>query len=370
MAHFKTLTLVRPALADERIADTGFEIGWDFGHYGIVPPSEHLHPLSSVRQGWEASRLNFGQRTLLVNRFSRSWLQLRLGAWRSGRVFERSEVSPTYLRQIDVACCPITREILTHGSGIWSDASVDRVCDDGAYAAGNLAVMSQRANQAKADKTVDQLLALARQVAAAPQQSNEFRSNLTAEQWARLAVLASFATPMTHAKAACIPLLVLPPNRLRVLNPVQSLQLILSRQFTQAGHGRRCSSIAGQMPSKETRRAFDNFMSLLLERRTAAKRPAGLLELRHSIEDLWSDPMINSRWQRLALGLTSEACERIVCAAVEGGLAGPSMRWISPAVATENWSLASRGFVSGATNTERSSNAGGNILLMPARKTH
>ena len=80
--------------------------------------------------------------------------------------------------------------------------------------------------------------------------------------------------------------------------------------------------------------------------------------------------MINSRWQRLALGLTSEACERIVCAAVEGGLAGPSMRWISPAVATENWSLASRGFVSGATNTERSSNAGANILLMPARKTH
>ena len=39
MAHFKTLTLVRPALADERLADTGFEIGWDFGHYGIVPPS-------------------------------------------------------------------------------------------------------------------------------------------------------------------------------------------------------------------------------------------------------------------------------------------------------------------------------------------
>lgn len=370
MAHFKTLTLVRPALADERLADTGFEIGWDFGHYGIVPPSEHLHPLSSVRQGWEASRLNFGQRTLLVNRFSRSWLQLRLGAWRRGRVFERSEVSPTYLRQIDVACCPITRELLTHGSGIGSDASVDRVCDDGAYAAGNLAVMSQRANQAKADKTVDQLLVLARQVKAVPQVGQDCKANLTTEEWARLAVLVSFATPMAHAKAACMPLRVLPPNRLRVLNPVQSLQLILSRQFTQAGHGRRCSSIAGQMQSKEARRAFDNFMSLLLERRSAAKRPAGLLELRQSLEDLWCDPLINSRWQHLALKLTSEACERIVCAAVEGGLEGPSMRWISPAVATENWSLASRGFVSGATNTERSSKSGANILLMPARKTH
>ena len=149
-------------------------------------------------------------------------------------------MGPTYLRQIDVACCPITRELLTHGSGIGSDASVDRVCDDGAYAAGNLAVMSQRANQAKADKTVDQFLVLARQVKAVPLVGQDCKANLTTEEGARLAVLVSFATPMAHAKAACMPLRVLPPNRLRVLNPVQSLQLILRRQSPQAGHGRRC----------------------------------------------------------------------------------------------------------------------------------
>ena len=40
------------ALTDhERV---GFELGWDYAHYAVVPPTEHLHPLSPVRQGWDA----------------------------------------------------------------------------------------------------------------------------------------------------------------------------------------------------------------------------------------------------------------------------------------------------------------------------
>ena len=60
--------------------DTGFELGWDYAHYGTVPPTDHLHPLSPVRQGWEAGRDSFGRRTLQANRFTRKWLQLRLNA--------------------------------------------------------------------------------------------------------------------------------------------------------------------------------------------------------------------------------------------------------------------------------------------------
>ena len=50
--------------------DTGFELGWDYAHYAGVPPTEHLHPLSPVRQGWEAGRECFGRRTLLAHRFA------------------------------------------------------------------------------------------------------------------------------------------------------------------------------------------------------------------------------------------------------------------------------------------------------------
>jgi hypothetical protein len=39
--------------------DAGFELGWDYAHYGTVPPADHLHPYSPVRQGWEAGRSNF-----------------------------------------------------------------------------------------------------------------------------------------------------------------------------------------------------------------------------------------------------------------------------------------------------------------------
>ena len=126
---------------------------------------------------------------------------------------------------------------------------MDRVFNDAAYAAGNLAVMSTRANRAKAAYGVDDAMAFVR--ADRGRAGSGQIDGLNAEQWARIAVLTSFATPMPHAKAANLPLLVLPPNRLRVLNPVQSLQVMLSLQFTRAGHARRCAALAGLMPSAE-----------------------------------------------------------------------------------------------------------------------
>lgn len=322
--------------------DTGFELGWDYAHYGTVPPAEHLHPLSPVRQGWEAGREIFGRRTLQSNRFVRKWLQLRLNAWLRGRVFEESQVNPTFLRQIDVPVCPVTRETLTHGTGELSDASVDRVFNDAAYAAGNLAVMSARANRAKNAYGADDAMAFVRQIEAGRLGQID---GLSAEQWARIAVLTSFATPMPHAKAAILPLLVLPPNRLRVLNPVQSLQVMLSLQFTRRGHARRCAALAGLMPSYEARHAFNTFMHTLLARRLAAGRITDAMGERQAVEDLWRDPLVNQRWQRLALRLTADDCERIGRLAAERGLAGGGLRWLTAESATEGWALSSAGYV-------------------------
>jgi hypothetical protein len=321
--------------------DTGFELGWDYAHYGTVPPADHLHPASPVRQGWEAGRAGFGRRTLHPNRFTRKWLQLRLNAWRRGRVFDCEQVNPAFLRQIDVAVCPVTRELLTHGTGELSDASVDRVFNDAAYAAGNLAVMSTRANHAKSGYGADDAMAFVRQIERG--QLGQI-DGLSAEHWARVAVLASFATPMPHASAASLPLLVLPPNRLRVLNPVQSLQVMLSLQFNRAGHARRCTALAALMPSSEARHAFNVFMHTLLARRLAAGRMVDTLAERHAVEDLWRDPLVNQRWQRLALRLTATECEHIGRMAAERGLAGSGVQWLTAESATQRWALESSGY--------------------------
>ena len=321
--------------------DTGFELGWDYAHYGAVPPAAHLHPLSPVRQGWQAGRDAFGQRTLQTNRFVRKWLQLRLGAWLRGRAFEGTQVNPAFLRRIDVAVCPVTREMLTHGTGELSDASVDRVFNDAAYAAGNLAVMSARANRAKSGYGCEDAMAFARQV---EQGKLGQIDGLSAEHWARIAVLVSFVTPMPHARAVALPLRVLPPARLRVLNPVQSLQVMLSLQFTRAGHGRRCAALASLMPSAEALHAFKPFMLTLLARRVAAGQIADPLAERHAVEDMWRDPLVNRRWQRLTLRLTAGDCERIGRVAAERGLAGSAVRWLSSDSATEGWALESAGY--------------------------
>jgi len=323
------------------LPDTGFELGWDYAHYGAVPPAAHLHPLSPVRQGWDAGRAAFGQRTLQTNRFVRKWLQLRLGAWLRGRAFEGTQVNPAFLRQIDVPVCPITRELLTHGTGEPSDASVDRVFNDAGYAAGNLAVMSRRANNAKSGYGSDDAMAFVRQIEAGKLGQID---GLSAEHWARIAVLMSFVTPMPHARAATLPLLVLPPNRLRVLNPVQSLQVMLSLQFTRPGHARRCAALASLMPSVDARQAFNPLMLTLLARRVAAGQITATVDERRVVEDMWKDPLVQRRWQRLALRLTAGDCERIGRMAAERGLAGSGVRWLGADQATEGWALESGGY--------------------------
>ncbi|HSI61153.1 MAG TPA: hypothetical protein VLA16_26585, partial [Ideonella sp.] len=244
--EFETL----PASAQEQ-PQAGFELGWDHAHYGVVPPAEHLHPAHPLRQGWEAGRASFGQRTLKPSRHVRKWLQLRLHAWLRGRSFEGVQVTPHFLAQIDTARCPVTRSALSYATGTGSDASVDRVYNDAGYAAGNLAVISTRANQAKAGLAWHEARALAVQAEARPSGAID---GLAAAEWARLAVLMSYVTPLPHAVAATLPLLVLPPNRLRLLNAIQGLQALVTLQLAHAGWSARIVRLSQLMPDKALRR--------------------------------------------------------------------------------------------------------------------
>ena len=326
---------------DPTLPDSGFEIGWDHARRGLVPPVEHLASKNPIYEGWVAGRAAFGRRTLRDTRHARNWLRLRTNAWLRGRAFDCVHVTPNYLAQIDSTHCPITREALTHATGGPNDASVDRVNNDAGYAAGNLALISARANAAKAAHGWRGALASARRIEAEALASID---GLDAVQWSRLAVLISFATPLGHAEAACLPLVVLPPNRLRVLNAVQALQVLLTLQFTRPGYSKRIAELSGLFAPGEVRQCFHLFAHTLLARRVAAGRLDEPSRLRQAMEDIWCDPLVNRRWQRLSLRLDGHTCEDIVRRAALRCLAGTQCRWLARGAATEGWALEAQGY--------------------------
>ena len=327
-----TLPAVHEAQGTDR---TAFELGWDYAHYRLTPPPEALAGKHPVHQGWQAGAATFGTRTLKPTPQVRKWLQLRMNALRRGRVFEGTQVTPNFLAQIDVAVCPITRTSLTHTSGAGSDASVDRICNQAGYAAGNLAVMSARTNEAKADLGCRDALTVVKQLEAS---GLDTLDGLSALQWSRLAVLMSFATLMKHDEAACLPLLVLPPNRLRLLNPVQALQAVVTLAFTETQAVPRLRELMAHLPAP-SRHDFQVFVLTLQARRLAIGMKTGGADLRHALEDLWTDAAVNRRWQRFALQLDEAACERAVRMAAKLRLGGRGWQWMPQAAATEGWCL-------------------------------
>ena len=335
------MTSSRTPSLPPHLSDPGFEIGWDFAHYRLVPPAEHLLAGNPVRDGWEAGQAVFGARTLRATPHVRKWLQLRLGAWMRGKAFELMQVTPGFLERIEVASCPITGRPLTHGAGSDSDASVDRVNNQAGYAAGNLAVMSVRANQAKSDYGWRDCAAFARQVEAGRLDAID---GLDARQWARLAALTSLCTPMGHREAATMPLLVLPPPRLRLLNPVQALQALLTLAFARPGVPPRQARLLGAFPRSLRPHVQSLFTSLVAYRRAAGFRPTAQA-LRQAMENAWAEPALLALWRRVSLRLDGDACEAIV-----RGLCGHAdrVRWLPHEQATEGWALETGGRVAGS----------------------
>lgn len=307
--------------------DTAFAIGWDHAERGVVPPPEHLHPASPVRQGWQAGREGFGRRSLPAGVHVRRWLQARLDAWLDGIAFDADTVNPALLRRIDVARCPVTREAIGDDGAQPTGPALVRLDEGAGFTAGHLAVVSRRAAEARRGLGVEDMLGRAQAIFDG--RAAEI-AGLDAAGWSRLALLVSFATPLPHARAACLPMVALPPARVRLANPVQALQALLSVQFTRAGHARRCATVGALMPDAETRHAFHAFMHTLLARRLAAGRHTDPIAERHAVEDLWRDPLVQRRWLRLALRLTEADCERVCRIAVDRGLAGTALHRIAP----------------------------------------
>lgn len=320
----------------------GFELGWDYAHYRVSPPAPYGQEASPLRNGLLAGQAAFGLRTLAATRHVRKWLQLRLHAWLRGRSVELVQVTPNYLQQIDVSHCPITRAALSSATLEASDASVDRVRNDAGYAAGNLAVMSTKANHAKAAHGFRDALRFAQQVEA---EQRPGMGGLTAEQWSRIAVLCSFVEPLAHDEACALPLLVLPPNRLRLFNPAQALQAFVSQQLLKPGWSQRLSRFEDLLPGKALRRDFRSFFMTLLPRVLEAGRSGEAAQTRWAIEDAWRASLVQQRWTRFARQLGAAQCETLLARAAARQLGAAQVLSLTDAGATDGWNLATRGYV-------------------------
>lgn len=317
----------------------GFEIGWDFAHHRLTPPADHLHGQHPVRQGWEAGRAAFGARTLKPTRHVRRWLQTRLTAWMQGLPYEGLMLTPRYLAQIEPQQCPVTREVFTHDTGADTDAVVVRLNPRAAYAPGHLALLSRRVAQALGSADVEAVRAMAQQACG---QEPAAPGGLDARQWGRLASLMSLGLAQPHERIAVMPLRVLPPNRLRLLNPVQALQALMTQLFLGEGYARRMTAVASLLPNADARRSYYLFMNAMLARRLAAGWAADRNRLRMALEDAWAHPVIERRWEQLALRLRRADCERIVRLAAQRGLLGGGFRWLDDDAATEGWAVQPR----------------------------
>ena len=148
-------------------------LGEDIALYGLALPEE-ADP--ALVEGYRAGRAKHG-RYRCADRFVRKWIQFRRQALERGRGVS-DDVTVDFLRRIDVPVCPITLVTLTHGERAETDWSIDRLNNNGAYAVGNLAVMSRGANSAKGARGLSEVWELS--------QGDSVVEGLTPQEWARM----------------------------------------------------------------------------------------------------------------------------------------------------------------------------------------
>ncbi|MEQ1804720.1 MAG: hypothetical protein ABL900_05020 [Burkholderiaceae bacterium] len=325
-----------------------FELGWDHARYGVVPTLPQAYDSPALRCGLVAGRASAAPRRRAPSRAVQLWLKLRLQAWCEGQSVEPVQVTPRFVQQLEVSHCPITRAPLGRADSGCGDAAIIRVRHDAAYAAGNLAMLSAKAQRASCAITRAQAQQLARRLDADGPVGSGGLGGLTGAQWARVASLASFVEPATHEQACTQPLLVLPPNRLRLFNPAQALQAFVSRQLLAPGWSLRMSRIEALLPAKGAQRSFQTFFHALLPRVLEAGRNLAAHEQRWAIEDAWRQALVQQRWWAFARQLSAAQCEALVVRAHAKRLGQGLLQALDDRAAVDGWELRQPGQVSTA----------------------
>jgi hypothetical protein len=187
------------AEADSILSDVGrryFDLGWDFAGYFAIKLPPDATP--EMRQGYDEGRRRLTPRE--PSRYDRKWLGLRCSALKRNRVVAPG-VTPEFLQWINHPICPVTTNRMTCATGGDMDWSVDRVFNNGAYAEANLCIMSVKANHAKGDKLLPEVLEI---TANAIRTKNPIHG-LTAREWMRLAAIMVGPHSVGTGQTFCLP---------------------------------------------------------------------------------------------------------------------------------------------------------------------
>jgi len=364
------IELAWPRCEHEQVDSTGFRIGWDHAHHGLVPPPELLLDGSPIGEGWRAARVVHAHRgrSWPANRHTRQWLALRVEAWRAGDEFDLATVTPNHLAQIEARQCPARRTWLGGGEPVQgADApQVARLNPQAAYAAGNLVVLSRAAAQAWQGLGVADLVRRARAAEMAELLSDSRAARITtfgadgpvdaaaiaastaedeqavpatldAAAWWRLAALRSFATPLPATDAARMPLAALPPNRVRVLNAVQALQVLLTLRLAMPDWCAQMGAFAAMLPAHSLRTDFNLWVGALVPRLLEAQALGR--NVARALEDAWLGERVQRRWQHFVLSLGEPAFEPLVRRLSAQKIGRRTIEHLSRDQALDGWSI-------------------------------
>ncbi|TXH00003.1 MAG: hypothetical protein E6R08_00790 [Nevskiaceae bacterium] len=222
--------------------------------------------------------------------FERKLLRLKISAWKRNRVVDDG-VTAEFLERIAATHCPITREQMTSGTDSGTDMTMDRVFNEGAYAVGNIACMSARANHAKGALLPLEILSVAH--------TGEDRDGLTNEEWWRLACLACMATPPGYARTST-PMLVYPPVGLMLSNGYVVVQMAMSLIGAGKIGERAIGELRNTVKGKRAKKAFSELRQIIWiatsrELRSCATEQAQ----RFAMCDAWLNPLVTDAFVAL-----------------------------------------------------------------------
>jgi hypothetical protein len=310
---------------------TGYALGWDHARYGVTPPPAHLSAASPVRQGWQDGCAAFEPARRLRHAQADAWLALRRSAWMAGQAFDTMTVTPHYLGQLQVTHCPVTREAV-------QTLAITRLGERAVYASGHLAALGPRASAARAGLTWRMALApLQPDRAVAVTATDGTGAVLSPAAARRMGVMLSFVTPLRHEEAAMLPLSVLPPNRLHLLNPIQGLQALLTVNLLQSGWSGRLGGLQALVGSATRAADLQRLVLALVARAIGCGHPGDRLRRCWSLEDAWHDPEVLALWRRFALAMDAVRVQSLLAEAARRGLCGKTMVVHSDAQGVEGW---------------------------------
>jgi hypothetical protein len=160
-----------------------------------------------------------GPKTFL-SYFERKCLSLRLSAIKRGMLLDPA-VDVKFIENITQGFCPVTLVIFDTESKSASNPSVDRLVNEGTYAAGNIMMLSIRANRAKGEKSFEEIAEIAT--------AGLFRDGLEGVEWMRLTTLmyGAWSIGVRGADPYLLPLATYPgPKMFSAQSQVVQLQLL------------------------------------------------------------------------------------------------------------------------------------------------